>query len=81
MSPEELDGAFILLVVFVLLTCLTVVNIINPGARTKSGSAAGCAAWGLFLFLMICIFAAAAGIETVPLGPVEVRPVPAQRHR
>ena len=74
MSPEELDGAFILLVVFVLLACLTVVNIINPGARTKSGSAAGCAAWGLFLFLLLCIAAAATGTASIPVGPVEVVP-------
>ena len=81
MTPSEVEGAFFILLCIIMLSGLTAINLINPAARRKDGCAAGGCAWLLMGLLLFFMLMAALGVESVPLGPVEVRPVPAQRHR
>jgi arginine exporter protein ArgO len=81
MFSDEVDGLFALGFAVVAAIGLTSIWSVNPGARRKDTTVAGCLTWALLIFLGICIIGAAAGVDSIPLGPVEVRPVPAQRHR
>lgn len=72
MTPSEMDGMFALGVGFVILVGFTVVNALNPRARTLDGSLAGCLAWALGILIVGGIIMAALGVDSA--GPIGIVP-------